>query len=172
MASTCSGDSPESALTGSSTVGLSQPITVGTSTPGDSSSRTGREICRLRVRRRTSAWSPTSAGTAPRDFRRWIEIHPPTRRTASNSTPAIQAATNHGIHRSIAPAVTADGAGEAGAIEDSITDAAAGSLATDVVSAGIITLATARSAVKARHVCTPVTSGIVAMSDNAIAATT
>ena len=39
---------PPSALAGSSTTGLSQPITVGTSTSVDSSSVTAREMCRRR----------------------------------------------------------------------------------------------------------------------------
>ena len=43
---------PASALAGSSTTGRSQPITVGTSTAADSSSRTGRAMCSRRAQPR------------------------------------------------------------------------------------------------------------------------
>ena len=146
---------------------MSQPITVGTSTRADSSSRTGLEIRSRRASRRAADSSAVSAGAVPSVFSRCTQTHPVASRSVSASTPTIHPATNNGSHGStsmvqaggVAPrAAGLTGAGAAGV--DGV-----GACATRPASA--VPAAVAATAAWLFHTCTAVTTGIVAINDSA-----
>ena len=173
IASTWIGVSPASALAGTSTTGLSQPITVGTSTSDDSSSRIGRAMCSRFASRATTASSTGAAAAVPRVFIRCTQSQPLARRSVSRSTPPTQHATKTGSQDSTSmPPRVRDEWGDGSRRPDHAGARGVPEPAGAWASAPPAAIEAGADAVSPRQTCTPVTTGTVAISDSAIVATT
>ncbi len=101
-ASICTVDSPVKQPTGTSTIGRSQPMTVGTSTTAECTSATARSTpSRWHILRNTSSYVSGMSSAGTNRILRMAAI-PMLSRPRNSTTPAIHTAGTHGTARSSA----------------------------------------------------------------------